>query len=150
MLMSTLFVPVGHLLLPIVTLRVLNSQSLISALFSQQFLLQQYPFHGMHAVIFPSGIAVRRDDTYGRLDKMMGGYFILFHICPASIPFVDFNGCITMQFSCLDPGTFAVPYPMHALVSCILLVQYCPFLGIDGSGKYILHSNILLSSVLYR
>ena len=129
MVMSTLFVPVRYLLLPIVTLSVLNSQSLISALFLQQFLFQQYPFHGMHAVIVPSGIAVRRDETYGRLDKMMGGYLIPVHFCPASIPHVVFNGCITVQLSCLDQGTLAVPYPMHALVLCILLVQYHPFLG---------------------
>ena len=111
MVMSTLFVPVQYLLLPIVTLSMLNSQFLISTLF-----LQQYPFHGMYAVIVPSCIAMRRDETYGRLDKMMSGYLIPVHFCPASIPHVDFDGCITVQFSYLDPGALAVPYPMHALV----------------------------------
>ena len=61
-------------------------------------------------------------------DKMMCGYLIPVHFCPASIPHVDYDGCITMHFSCLDPGTLAVPYPMHAFVLCILLAQYHPFL----------------------
>ena len=126
--MSTFFVLIQYLLPPVVTLRVLNSQPLISALFLQQFLLQQYPFHGMHAVIVPSGITVGRDETYGRLDKMIGGYLILVHFYPASIPHVDFDGCITMQFSGLDPWTLAVPYHIHALVSCILLIQYHSFI----------------------
>ena len=68
MMTSTLFVPVWYLL-PVVTLNMLNSQSLISTLFLQQFLLQQYLFHGMHAVIVPLVIAMRRDETNGRLDK---------------------------------------------------------------------------------
>ena len=127
MMSSTFFIPVGYVLFPTVTLSMLNSQSLISTPFLEHFLLQKYPFHGMHTVVVSSGIAMGRDQTYGRLDKMMGDNLLPVHLCSATIPHVDFDGCISIQFSGIDPWTFAVPYPVHALVLCILLVQYHPF-----------------------
>ena len=126
---STLLIFVGYVLFPTVTLSMLNSQSLISSPFSLHFLLQKYPFHGMHTVVVSSGIAVGRDQTYGRLDKLVDDNLLSVHFCPATIPHVDFDGCISIQFSGLDPWTFAVPYPVHALVPRIFLVQYLPFFG---------------------
>ena len=85
-----------------------------------------------------------RDETYWRLDKMMGGYLVPVHFCPASIPQVHFNVCVAMQFSCLDPGALAVPYPMYALVLCILLVDTVHSLGKNLAWKVPMHNEAIL------
>ena len=47
---------------------------------------------------------MRRDETYGRLDKMMDSYLISVHFCPAFIPHVDLIGASLCNFLALTQG----------------------------------------------
>ena len=57
----------------------------------------------MHAVIIPPSISVRRDDTYGRLDKLVGGYVLPFSFHQGTLTHTNFDEGIAV-FLALTQG----------------------------------------------